>query len=201
MKVSVNTKSRLNQTYRSLNGLLVLIVALAVGACAASAPPPPPPSGAIPSSTSSAKKKIPDDDEEATVEKETTSTETPAAAFLGADVGDTETKKAASDCIKTKKFFDRAGAAPGKCSTLKLADIECTVDGIKGTFTTDTDKKAFADMLARDTYSGFLADQCIDCKGSSDDLCKKDGVAINGMKILFVKEDTDVIKLQYMIKQ
>jgi|GEM_PF-3398501 len=181
--------------------LLTLTLVGYLGSCAASAPPPPPATSTV--SSSNVKKKPAEDEEEET-EVEETSSETPTepvAAFLGADVGDEETKKAATDCIKQKKFFDRTGAAPGKCSSFKLSDVDCTKDGIRATFATDADKKAFDDMLTGEKYAGFLVDQCIDCKGSSDVFCQNKGTGITGIKILFVKEEPEAIKLQYMIKQ
>ena len=197
--------------FRMLRGLVLQALSMAFASiilvsCSGSEPPPPPESSSMAAASAAKKKKDAEKaeaDPEPEVEKTATETKEPVvtAAFLGADIGDEDTKKAATECIKKKNFFDRAGAAPGKCTTLKLSDGECTVDALKATFSTDENKKAFSDLLATPKYAGFLVDQCIDCKGSSDALCQNSGGAVNGLKILFVKEDAEAIKLQYMIKQ
>lgn len=195
----------------------LVAMAFFLSACTGGEEPPPPPSStsSMNSDAKAAKKKQKNEEEEDETKVEKNAEEkveetdtTTAAAFLGADIGDDDTKKAATTCIKSGKYFDRQGAAPGKCTTHKLWSGKCTTEGLKETMN-EGDKKRFDDMMLTEKYAGFLMDQCVDCAGSSDIFCSQkktvggveQTVKINGIKILFVKEDAEAIRLQFMVKQ
>jgi len=179
-----------------------LIFAILIGglftACAP-APPPPAPSSSSVSNTDRNRDRDSDDDADRDRDRDRDDSDpvdtTPLQ--LGAQIGDEQMKKAVSDCTGKGNFYSRKDE--GKCTTQKLAKVECTVEGLKKTMS-QRNRKAFEERIARPDYKDFEIDQCVACDGRNRDAdaCNKtDGTVVTGTRIYFARVANDVVEVQF----
>jgi hypothetical protein len=150
---------------------LLVIAALGLFTCAA----PEEPAGLQQTSTtgSAAKKE----------EKPADKAEQTTFNFGGAAVGDSTTKSAVKECVDKGNFYERRTDQTVGCTTMKLAKVNCTDDGVKAAMSTVV-RGAWESKFACDTdgcLKGFLVDQCLDCPTwDANDTCREFGAAGKG---------------------
>jgi hypothetical protein len=178
---------------------LVGAFVLMASACSPAEIPPPPSSELSSASSKSTKTKNVDDeepeDEESADAVAAEGEDTPLQ--LGAQIGDEQMKKAVADCTKKGNFYSRTNG--GKCTTHKLANVECTVEGIKKDLSA-ANRKLFNDRLSSTDYEGYVIDQCVACDGkkTEEDVClKKDGTVVKGVRIFFAKLNDSVVDVKF----
>lgn len=142
---------------------LWVIVALGLFNCAA----PEEPAGLQQTSTSTTKKE----------EKPADKTDQVKFNFGGAAVGDDSTKSAVKECVDKGNFYERRTDQTVGCTTMKLAKIDCTDEGVKAAMTKVVRdiwvSKFECDPTATGCLKGFMVDQCLDCPTwDANDTCR-----------------------------
>lgn len=97
--------------------------------------------------------------------------------FGGAAVGDDTTKSAVKECVDKGNFYERRTDQTVGCTTMKLAKIDCTDEGVKSAMTKVVRdiwvSKFECDPTATGCLKGFLVDQCLDCPTwDANDTCR-----------------------------
>ncbi len=85
--------------------------------------------------------------------------------FGGAQVADSATKSAVKECVDKGLFYERLTTKTVGCTTMKLAKVNCTDDGVKASMSTVL-RQAYENLFKADgegSLKGFLVDQCLDC--------------------------------------
>src|SRR5690606_32170452 len=111
----------------------IAMLAVSVFACSPGAAPPPPPSSDLSSVSdrNSGNSETYGDEEYNDGEPASSGSsgsEDASSASLGAPIGDADMRQAVTDCMKAGNFYNRAGT--GSCTSLKLADVTCTKEGV-----------------------------------------------------------------------
>lgn len=104
--------------------------------------------------------------------------------FGGAPVGDNTTKSAVKECVDKGFFYERRADKTVGCTTMKLAKINCTEDGVKVAMNSVT-RPIWTAKMAMDVSSGglkgFQIDQCLDCPTwDANSTCAEFGAAGKG---------------------
>lgn len=85
--------------------------------------------------------------------------------FGGAPVGDDTMKAEVKACVEKGTFYERRTDKTVGCTTMKLAKVNCTADGVRAAMSIpvrDTwDSKFLTD--GEGGLKGYLVDQCLDC--------------------------------------
>jgi hypothetical protein len=97
--------------------------------------------------------------------------------FGGAAVGDETTKSAVKECVDKGNFYERRTDQTVGCTTMKLAKIDCTDEGVKSAMSKVVRdiwvSKFECDPTATGCLKGFLVDQCLDCPTwDANETCK-----------------------------
>jgi hypothetical protein len=142
---------------------LMVIAALGLINCAA----PEEPAGLQQTATSTTKKE----------EKAADTTEEATFNFGGAAVGDATTKSSVKECVDKGTFYERRTDQTVGCTSMKLAKVNCTEEGVKLAMTKVVRdiwvSKFECDPTANGCLKGFLVDQCLDCPTwDANETCK-----------------------------
>lgn len=118
-----------------------------------------------------------------------------------AEIGDEATRTASKACHDQGLAFDRFNGDTPACTTVKLALVDCTADGLRAALVSKTQTEQF-DQAMTANYSGWTIDQCVDCPpGNSEVLCtnQSTGTAQVGTKVFFLQEEAEQIKAKAMV--
>lgn len=118
-----------------------------------------------------------------------------------AEIGDEATRTASKACHDQGLAFDRFNGEAPACTTVKLALVDCTTDGLRAALVSKTQTEQF-DQAMTANYSGWTIDQCVDCPpGNSEVLCtnQSTGTAQVGTKVFFLQEEAEQIKAKAMV--
>lgn len=143
-----------------------VIVALGLFNCAAPEEPAGLQQTSTPGSATKKEEKPPDKAEQATFN------------FGGAAVGDDTTKSAVKECVDKGNFYERRTDQTVGCTTMKLAKVNCTDDGVKAAMSGIVQglwaSKFKCEPTALGCLKGFLVDQCLDCPTwDANDTCRE----------------------------
>ena len=156
-------------------------------ACSNEEPPPPPSSGLAAVDTGDAIPATPSEPAE-------------GWNYGGANIGGDAMKAGLSACRDQKLYYDRHAGEEnvGECSSLQLAEMNCTSDGIKALMSTGQ-FEAFAKARGETgtdeekeaaSLKGFLIDQCVDCpEGASGYECDSEKYESGTSIVLVQAED------------
>jgi hypothetical protein len=117
----------------------------------------------------------------------------------GALVGTEAMKKAVTECVAKKTFFDRPSST---CTALPLAELGCATEKIKDALS-PADYTTMQTALATEGdkgLSGFAIDQCLDCPDPlASPQCKgSTPPTFAGFRVYFVKEVNSSILIRTM---
>jgi hypothetical protein len=139
-----------------------------------------------------------------TSENSTPEASATAVNYGGAALGSEASRANAQSCIDSGKFYDRIAKPRPNCTVAQLAKIDCREDSLKQSLTPD--RRIQFEKIRNSKMSGYVVDQCIDCKEASSRKTCKDSTgttnAKNGTLVTFVKESgpTEDVRVIYIPK-